>query len=241
MSRLISAMKIDLLVQVRTNLYAIGIGAGVLVAAGMAWLANPDQLPAWVPTLMLLVTGGSTMLYVAAMILFEKEQGTLNATIVSPMRTSEYLWSKIVTLTFLALVESSVMIGGGMLLMSFSDRVTLPHIPLLLAGIIAIGVMYTLVGIVLIVRYDKITDFLIPVTAVAVILQLPFLYFIGWVQSPILLVIPTSAPTVLMQGAFGPLETWEWLYACGYSAALLVALTIWAHRAFHKHIIMKVG
>jgi fluoroquinolone transport system permease protein len=207
----------------------------------MAWLAGPEQLPAWIPTLMLLVVGGSTMLYVAAMILFEKEQGTLKATIVSPVRTSEYLWSKIVTLTTLAVVESLVMVGGGMLLMSFWHRLTLPNVPLLLAGIIAIGVIYTLVGIILIVRYDKITDFLIPVSAVAVILQLPFLYFIGWVQSPLLLIIPTSAPTVLMQGAFGPLQTWEWLYACGYSAALIVGLTFWAYRAFHKHIIIKVG
>jgi fluoroquinolone transport system permease protein len=241
MSRLMSAMKVDFTVQVRSNLYAIGIGAGVLVAAVMAWLASPQQLPAWIPTLMLLVVGGSTMLYVAAMILFEKEQGTLKATIVSPLRASEYLWSKIVTLTALAVVESLVMVGGGMLLMSFWHRLTLPNVPLLLAGIVAIGVIYTLIGIILIVRYDKITDFLIPVSAVAVILQLPFLYFIGWVQSPLLLVIPTSAPTVLMQGAFGPLQTWEWLYACAYSAALIVGLTVWAYRAFHKHIIIKVG
>lgn len=241
MSRLLAAMKMDLLLQVRTNLYTIGIGAGVLVAAALAWLATPDQLPAWVPTVMLLVVGGSTMLYVAAMILFEKEQGTLKATIVSPMRTSEYLWAKIVTLTILATVESIVMVGGAMLVMSFSQRLSLPNIPLLLGGIVAIGIIYTLVGIVLIVRYDKITDFLIPVSGVAVILQLPFLYFIGWVQSPILLIIPTSAPTVLMQAAYGSLETWEWFYTIGYTTALITGLTFWAYRAFNKHIIMKGG
>lgn len=241
MARLLSAMKTDLLLQVRTHLYTIGIGAGVLVAAVLAWLATPDQLPAWIPTLMLLVVGGSTMLYVAAMILFEKEQGTLKATVVSPLRPSEYLWSKIVTLTTLATVESIVMIGGAMLIMSFSQGLSLPNIPLLFGGIIAIGIIYTLVGILLIVRYDKITDFLMPMSAVAVILQLPFLYFIGWVESPILLVIPTSAPTVLMQGAYGPLETWQWLYTIGYTAALIIGLTLWAYRAFNRHIIMKGG
>ena len=241
MTRILSAMKMDLLLQVRTNLYTIGIGAGVLVAAVLAWLATPDQLPAWVPTLMLLVVGGSTMLYVAAMILFEKEQGTLKATIVSPLRPSEYLWSKIVTLTTLATVESIVMIGGAMLVMSFSQRLSLPNIPLLFAGITAIGIIYTLVGIVLIVRYDKITDFLIPVSAVAVILQLPFLYFIGWVESPILLIIPTSAPTLLMQAAYRSLQPWQWFYTIGYTAVLIVGLTLWAYRAFNTHIIMKGG
>ena len=241
MNRLLAAMKINVMVQVRTNLYAIGIGAGVLVAVMLAWLAGPDDLPAWIPTLMLIVVGGSTMLYGAAMILFEKEQGTLRATIVSPMRPAEYLWAKIVTLTALAVLESIIMVGGTMLIMSFSERVSLPNIPLLLIGIVAIGVMYTLVGIVLIVRYDKITDFLIPMSAVAVVLQLPFLYFIGWVDSPLLLIIPTSAPTVLMQGAYGPLESWEWLYTTVYTAALIIGLTVWAYRAFDRHIIVKAG
>jgi fluoroquinolone transport system permease protein len=213
----------------------------VLVAVMLAWLAGPDDLPAWIPTLMLIVVGGSTMLYGAAMILFEKEQGTLRATIVSPMRPAEYLWAKIVTLTALAVLESIIMVGGTMLIMSFSERISLPNIPLLLIGIVAIGVMYTLVGIVLIVRYDKITDFLIPMSAVAVVLQLPFLYFIGWVDSPLLLIIPTSAPTVLMQGAYGPLESWEWIYTTVYTAALIIGLTVWAYRAFDRHIIVKAG
>lgn len=241
MSRLLSAMKMDVTVQVRTNLYTIGIVAGVIIAAALAQLARPEQLVAVIPTLMLLVVGGSTLLYVAGMILFEKDEGTLNAVIVSPMRTSEYLGSKIVTLTALATLEAIIMTGGAMLLMQWSSTVTLPNIPLLFVGIIAIGVIYTLIGIVLIVRYDKITDFLIPMSGVAVVLQLPFLYFLGWVAHPILLVIPTSAPTMLMRGAYRQLTAWEWLYAIGYTGALIIGLAIWAYRAFQTHIIMKVG
>jgi fluoroquinolone transport system permease protein len=241
MNRLLAAMKMDVTLQVRTQLYSIGIGAGVLVAVALAWLAQPQQMVLLIPTLMLLVVGGSTMLYVAAMILFEKEQGTLKATIVSPLRPSEYLWAKIITLTFLATVESVVMIGGAMLIMSFSDEVALPNILLLLLGIVGIGIIYTLIGIVLIVRYDKITEFLIPLSAVAVILQLPFLYFLGWVEHPLFLLIPTSAPTVLMQGAYIQLPGWQWLYALGYTAVLITVLTIWAYRAFQTHIIAKGG
>ncbi|MFQ5408881.1 MAG: ABC transporter permease [Anaerolineales bacterium] len=241
MTRLLTAMKTDVTVQIRTNLYAIGIGAGAIVAAALAWLASPEQLFTLVPTLMLLVVGGSTLLYVAAMIIFEKEQGTLNATIVSPLRTSEYLWSKILTLTALATLEATVMIGGALLIMRFSGDVLLPNVPLLLIGVIAIGVIYTLVGIVLVVRFDTITDYLIPMAGVAVILQLPFLYFLGWITNPVFLVIPTSAPTLLMQGAYVHLEAWEWVYGIGYTFALIVGLTIWAHRAFRAHLVVKVG
>jgi fluoroquinolone transport system permease protein len=213
----------------------------VITAAMLAWLGSADQLPALVPTLMLLVVGGSTFLYIGALIFFEKEQGTLNATIVSPMRPSEYLWSKIATLTGLATLEAVIMIGGGTLIMSFSESLSLPNIPLLLLGIVIMGILYTLAGIILMVRYDKITDFLVPLALIVSFLQLPFLYFWGIFELPFLLVIPTSAPAMLMRGAFVPLAAWEWLYAVGYSAVLLVGLSIWAYRAFHTHIILKVG
>ncbi|KAA3643480.1 MAG: ABC transporter permease [Chloroflexi bacterium] len=241
MMRLLTAMKTDVTVQVRNNLYTIGIIAGVLVALALGWLAGPDQLFTYVPTTMLLVVGGSTLLYVAGMILFEKDEGTLNANIVSPMRTSEYLWSKIITLTILATVEGFVMIGGAMLIIRFSAPLTPPSIPILLLGIFGIGIVYTLIGIVLIVRFDKITDFLIPMSGVAVLLQLPFVYFLGWVEEPILLLIPTSAPTMIMQGAYTQLAAWEWMYGIGYTLLLIIGFTFWAYRAFHKHIILKVG
>lgn len=241
MTRLLSTMKTDVTVQVRNNLYAIGIGVGALVAVMLSQLATPAQLPLVVPTLMLLVVGGTTLLYVAGMILFEKDEGTLNALMTSPLRPTEYLWSKIITLTALATLEAIVMIGGAMLIMSWSAEVIWPNIPILLLGIITIGIIYTLMGIILVVRYKQITDFLLPMAGVAVILQLPLLYFLGMVKLPILLLIPTSAPTLLMQGAYMPLEAWQWLYAIVYTILLIIALTVWASRAFRTHIIMKVG
>lgn len=241
MSRLLATMKMDITAQVRNNLYSIGIGAGIVVAIALSQLTLAEQLPMAIPTLMLLVVGGSTMLYVSGMIIFEKQEGTLNAVIVSPLRPAEYLWSKIITLTLLASIESIVMVGGTMLIMSFSQEVIAPNIPLILIGIITIGMIYTLVGIVMIVRYDKITEFLIPMSAVAVILQVPFVHFLGIFEHPTFLIIPTSAPTMLMRGAYLPLTTPEWIYAIAYTGVLIVGLSIWAYRAFETHIIMKVG
>lgn len=241
MNRLVSTLKVDLTVQLRNYLYIIGIAVAVLVALLFGMLAGPAQLPGMVPALMILVVGGTTLLYVAGMILFEKEEGTLHALMVSPLRTSEYLWSKIITLTALATLEAVVMIGGAMLIMSFSDSVSLPNVPVLIAGVLAIGIIYTLIGIILVVRFDKITDFLIPMAGVAVVLQLPFLYFWGVVVHPAFLVIPTSAPAMLMRGAYLPISAWEWVYAIAYSTVIMLVLTGWSYRAFKKHIIMKVG
>lgn len=241
MNRLFTAIRTDVTVQVRNKLYTIGIVVALIVAVPIALLAEPAQLASVIPALMIIVTGGTTLLYVAGMIIFEKDEGTIHAVIVSPLRSSEYLWSKIITLTFLGTLESLIMIGGGMVIMGFSEPVTWPNIPLLLAGIIAIGVIYTLIGIVLVVRYDKITEFLIPMAAYAVLLQVPFLYFWGVIEHEALLLIPTSAPTMLMRGAFVALPAWEWAYGVGYTVVLIGGLVVWAHRAFNHHIIKNVG
>ena len=60
MSRLVAAMKMDVTIQVRNKLYVIGIVAGLLVAGALALFFSPDQLYLGVPTLMILVAGGST-------------------------------------------------------------------------------------------------------------------------------------------------------------------------------------
>lgn len=241
MKRLLSAMKIDVTIQYRNKLYAIGIFVGIILAVALSWLANPRNMYAAVPTAMLLVVGGTTLFYVGGMILFEKEEGTLSAVSVSPLSSAEYLGSKIITLTILATVESIVMIAGATLIMSLTFEISSPDTVVLLTGIVGISIMYILVGIILIVRYDKITDFLIPMAAVAVILQLPFVYFLDVVVHPFFLVIPSSAPTLLMKGAYVDLALWEWWYASGYTFVTIAVLAIWAYRAFQKHILIETG
>lgn len=241
MTRLLMTMRNDVTVQFRNNLYYIGIFVAVLIAVLLSRLVTGDALGSSVPNLMLALLGGSTMLYVAGMILFEKDEGTINALIVTPLNTSEYLGSKIITLTALATIEAMVSIIGAILILSNAGEVILPNFPILLLGIIALGAQYTLFGIILIVRYESITDFLVPVIAISLVLLLPGLYFSGIITSPVLLIIPSAAPTMIIQGAFTELSVAEWAYALGYTVALMGLMIVWAHRAFHTHIIMKVG
>ena len=241
MTRLASAIKTDVRIQVRNRLYIIGPVTALAVGFLMAQITTAADLVRVIPVTMILVVGGSTLLYVAGLIIFEKDEGTLNAVIVSPLRTGEYLLSKIVTLTLLATVESAIIIGP--LLAIIRSREALPpfDLPLMLAGIVIIGVIYTLTGITLIARYDSVTDMIVPLACIGGILQLPFLYFLGLVTSPAFLLLPTSAPTLLIQAAFRPLAAWEWAYALGYSALVTVGLAWAAVYAFRTQIVLKAG
>ena len=233
MKRFASTMQTDVTVQVRNRLYIIGPAIAVLMALLLGQVASQSDFYRAIPTLLLIVTGGTTLLYVAGLILFEKDEGTLNGLIVSPLRTWEYLTSKVVTLTVLALLESLILVGIVTRLQGF-------NIPLLVLGILFIGIIYTLIGIVMIVRFRSITDFLVPVIVISLILQMPFLYFLGLLENQLFLLIPTSAPTLLMQGAWQTLTLWEWVYALGYTLVTTVVLCVWAYRAFYRYIILKV-
>jgi hypothetical protein len=55
------------------------------------------------------------------------------------------------------------------------------------------------------------------------------------------LLVPGTAPTLLMQAAFEPLPAWKIAYGAGYSL-LWIGLLAWAaRRAFDRHIIMQGG
>ncbi len=235
MSRVSASIRTDFQVQVRNNLYATGIIVSAILAVAMAYLARPDQMPVVAAATLILIAGGSTLLYVGAMIIFEKDEGTVRALTVSPVRSWEYLGSKVVTLTLIATVETVIIIGGAMLILGSGASV--PNIPLLILATWAMGALYTLIGVVLVVRFRSITDFLVPLSFIATLLQVPFFYFLGIFSHPALLAIPTGAPAMILWGAYYPLTVWEWIYALGYTTVLLIALSLWANASFKRHIV----
>ncbi|MEP3275707.1 MAG: hypothetical protein ABJN26_07995 [Stappiaceae bacterium] len=237
MSRLRAGIRTDFQVQVRNNLYAIGIIVSVILAIAMAFLARPDQLPIVAAAALILIAGGSTLLYVGAMIVFEKDEGTLRALTVSPVRSWEYLGAKVITLTIIAAIETAIIVGGATVILSADATIPIPNVLLLLLATVAMSVLYTLIGIIMVVRFRSITDYLVPLSFLATILQLPFFYFMGVFAHPSLLAIPTSAPAMILMSAYRPLLPWEWIYGLGYTAVLLVGLSVWANAAFNKHII----
>lgn len=241
MKRLTSTMKTDFSVQLRNKLYYIGVGTSILFGIILSQLAHLVELARGVPVVVLLISGGGGLLYVAGLIIMEKDEGTLSAIIVSPLRVHEYLLSKVVTLTFLAIVESIVLIGVALLIMSRSVPVAAFNVPMLLAGVAATGIIYTLLGIIISVRYDSITDMIVPLITFGMVLQLPFLHFLGLLEHWLFLIVPTSAPAVLMQGAFGEAAAWEWVYGVGYTAAWAAGLAFWAYGSFKNNIVMRMG
>lgn len=232
MIRLAAEIRQDVRVQARNRLYAIGIGLALILGAVGRYVFPEEALPVVIPAFYLLFIGGSTYMFVASMILLERGEGTLEALRVTPLRLEEYIASKVMTLTVFALIESLIVLfiafGAG------------PYnLAALVIGVLLMGALNTLLGIAQVARHDQVTDFLIPgAMLVMMVLQLPLFHFLGTWTGDFWYVIPTRAPLLIVESAFRPLDTAQWVYGVGYSALWLGIAAVLARRQFVRHLVM---
>lgn len=235
--RLLTAVRTDVRLQARNQLYAISIGVAALCSGAVAWLSSPDTLQRSVPMALLMFVGGSTLLYVVAMVILERADGTLTAVLVSPLRDAEYLASKAITLTALATLEAALIALGTHLLV---DDAPTPN-AFLAVGVLTLGIVHVLAGIVIVVRYERIVEALIPMGVIATLMQLPALWFVGAIDHVAILAIPTGAPTMFLRAAYVELEPWQWAYALGGTTLTLAVLAWWSLAAFRTHVAGSAG
>ncbi len=238
--RLLQCVRLDMKLQARNQLYRISVLVSIVAAAALAWLSPADYLPRSIPMAVLLFAGGSTLLYVVAMVLLEKSDGVLDALSVSPLRPREYLSSKVITLTGIAVLEAVLLTAIALGWHARTQSVALPTLWFLI-GTICLGALHVLVGIIVVVRYERISGALMPMSLLAMVGQLPAFRTIGALDSDFFLAIPTAAPTMLVRASFEPLTVAEWSYALSYTVVALAGLGFWSMRAYRTFIIERAG
>lgn len=230
MKRLWPTIQLDILLQARSGLYSIGICMAVALGLALRFLFTLDQLPNAMTAFYVLALGGTTMMFGASMLLLEKSQGTLSALRVTPIKSKDYIMSKLITLTAFAATESAIAY--------FISGAPSPQEPLLLGlGLLGLGSMYALVGLLLSVPHQSVTQFLFPGAAFAsILLQLPVLAL--WRIGPAWLwwLIPTTAPMQLIYGGFAGMSTPLLLTSFIFCGLALTGLAFLCHRRFSTWI-----
>lgn len=225
--RLSASLRWELALQFRNGFYyAVGfiMSFWVVIFTQFPRLDLRDLLPGLLLG-NLLVT---TFYFMAGLVMLEKGEGSLEARVVTPLRSTEYLLVKVIALALLVLAENLLIAG---LFSGF--RFTL--VPLAL-GLVFSGAMFTLVGFLAVVRYDSINEFLLPSLPYTLLLMLPLLDFFGIVKSLMFYLHPVQAALVLMEGGFRPLTALEWIYGLGYSLVGIIGLFILCRRAFRRFV-----
>jgi fluoroquinolone transport system permease protein len=177
------------------------------------------------------------IMFIGALVLFEKSENTLQALVVTPMSTDDYLLSKIISLTILSVVSALIFMS-----LNFIFNETDFNILLLLLGIIMTSVMLILIGFILVSRVNSINEYLLTIMMVFLGLSFPPLLHLSGIYENVLFYLwPTQASFILIGGVFTEIETWELAYSIIYLLILIGILFFLARKAFYKHIIVKGG
>lgn len=230
MKRLWPTIQLDVALQAKSNLYSIGVCIAVAMGFSLRYLFEPHQLPVAMTAFFVLALGGTTMMFGASMLLLEKSQGTLSALRITPIRSRDYISSKVLTLTTFATAESAIafLIAGA----------PTPQAPFLLAlGLCSLGAMYALVGLWLAVPHQSVTQFLFPGAALAsIVLQLPVLSLWGLGPDWLWWLIPTTGPMQLIHGGLSGISAPARLSAFVLAGLYLATIAFFCRRRFQRWI-----
>jgi fluoroquinolone transport system permease protein len=228
MKRLLSTLYLDLTLQIRNGLYA---ATALLTLLWMAvfWQASLD-LRGLLPAMLVgnLLVG--TFFFIGGLVLLEKDERLPLALLTTPLRFGEYLGSKSLTLTVLALIETLLLAG-------MATQWQLHWLWLVLGSGLA-ALIYCLVGYAFVVRYQSINEALLPAAGVAGVLWIPlFADLLGW-QHWALALLPLSGPLALVHAALAQQPTQQIVAALLISAIWVAVLAGWcvvAQRRWVRH------
>ncbi len=228
MKRLISAIGNDIVLQYRFRFYHVYLIVIVVFAAVLRFM--PGQLrDLLLPVLAFSDPSILVFFIVAAQVLFEKDAKSLQAISVTPLRPSEYLLAKAISLATLAVLASLLLA----VLTKGSD-----FNPLLLIAGSSLGAMtFVFIGFILVARHHSFTRFM-PESMLAIMLfTIPALGYLQLWNSWVFGLLPAWPVLQLVAAAFT--DAPDYLMSMVSVAALLLwnsLLLKLAKRQYLKYI-----
>lgn len=228
MKQLLSTIYCDVLIQLRNGFYTATFFVLILVALGLSRLHNVDW--GWLLPLVILIYMNMTAYYfIAAQALLEKDEGVSVIRAVMPFSPLNYFCSKIITLGFLALVESIVLAiliyGFSFCWFSF------------ISGIMLASAFYALVGFISVSLYNSLEEYLLPSVLYGALASLPLITGLAQFESPLLFIHPIQAVLVVLQSAFTPVDTAMLAYGVLYSITSIAILCYVCTRLYQGMVI----
>ena len=170
-------------------------------------------------------------IFIGAITMLEKDAGTFQAIIVSPLRVWQYLWSKALCLTLVAMPLSMVMVvasGHGF-----------EYAYYLLPGVGLSSVFFVFLGFSGAARVFTFNQYIIIIPLFLLPLCFPLVQLAGINPGDWIYLIPTQASITIIQGMF--IKTPAYLMASAITYLLFCTLLafLYARHSFKKYIVQR--
>ncbi|WP_291724225.1 hypothetical protein [Bernardetia sp.] len=183
--------------------------------------------------IILLISTDPTMLgflFIGVLILFEKGSKTIEAVVVTPIKKSEYLFAKIISLTGIALVAS--------LIMAFTSQKDFNLLVLSVAVLLS-STQFLLIGFIGVSRIQTVNQYIFTFPFLISPLMLPLLNFFEFTDSLLLYIFPFQACLLLFEAAFEPILLWQWIYVLVYLPLSTIGFYFLALKFYDDYLIQN--
>ncbi len=198
--RLLHAIRADIRFQIKQGFYLVYVIITLMYLVILSFLPH-DLLPVVLPLVVFSDPSVLGLFFIGGIILLEKVQGILTVVVVSPLRTSEYILSKVISLAILAVLAAFV-------ISFFSSYKEINWLLLFLATILTSGI-FTMSGIMINAGCETVNQYMLKTIPYMLLFVLPCFSLIGFPYSWLFTVVPSVAALRLMMGAYIEMSWYE--------------------------------
>lgn len=231
MSTLARLLRWDFVMQVRHGFWVAAVFV-LLPWAAVILSISPEQARFIIPALIFLDISIAGILFMGGVYFFEKREGSLQALVVTPLKTWQWLTSKLVTLTVMGTVMcvALVVLKLGI------------HAPwgYVLAATVGINVLFILIGFILAAPNERFTDFFLYFALVLGVLEIPALAFFN-ISHPAFWILPSQPALALLRGAFGGMPFGDFALIAGVEFGWVVLAFYLSLRSFRRYVADRRG
>ena len=196
--RLINSIKADVQFQLKHGFYTVYIVLSVIYIAILGYIPHETQKIV-LPLLIYFDPAGLGLFFIGGMVLLEKEQGVLALLYITPLKTEEYIISKVITLGLISSLAGTVI--------SLAAYGISANYMLLISGTFLVSVFYTLIGIIIASKTVNVNSYIVKMIPAIIVFLIPCLSLIkndiiGDSLQKIMLFVPSAAGLKLMLGAY---------------------------------------
>jgi len=229
MKTLFQLIRWDLTLQLRYNIVTIAVIIAALYILLLKLLpeGNINSLR------MILLLSDPTMfgiLFTGVLVLYEKDNNTLNALVVTPLKSITYLCSKAISLTLIALPITLV-------IASFGNDLHLNLFYLLLSVTLS-SILFVFLGFIVVSRSSGFNQFIIKFALFTLPVSIPVLGLLDIFHLDLYYLIPTQATILLLKAGFGySIKFWQLIYSIIYLIIWILLSLYLASEAYKKNLL----
>jgi len=228
--RFLHAIWADIRFQMKQGFYLVYVLITIMYLIILSFLPE-DVLSVALPLVVFSDPSVLGLFFIGGIIMLEKVQGVLSVLVVSPLRTIEYLLSKVVSLALVSVLAAFAITG-------FSQYESVNWLILFLSTVLTSGI-FTLCGIMINAGCQTVNQYMIKTIPYMLLFVLPCVTLIGFPYSWVFTIVPSVAALRLMLGAYTGINFYEAIALIVYLTGVNYLFLRWTIRVFENEIIYQ--